>query len=99
MPPYMPEGWQWTDAFTSRLVNSVHAVSSSLVCLPEVDEGGPGPRLESWAFAVTAEGLQALLQEGLFELRTCKLCPCVRGSRKMGRRVLGRRGRGRSGIA
>lgn len=46
VPPYMPEGWQWTRAYTDRLVGDVKAVSSSLVCLPEVDageaEGGGG---------------------------------------------------------
>lgn len=39
VPSYMPEGWQWPQAYTSRLVGDVHVVSSSLVCLPEVDLG------------------------------------------------------------
>jgi hypothetical protein len=36
--------------------------------------GGYGPKLESWAFAVDQDGLEALLREGVFHLRTCKLC-------------------------
>jgi hypothetical protein len=39
MPAYMPDNWQWTRAYTDRLVGDVRAVSSSLVCLPEVDAG------------------------------------------------------------
>lgn len=36
--------------------------------------GGYGPKLESWAFGVDQAGLEALLREGVFQLRTCKLC-------------------------
>ena len=36
--------------------------------------GGPGPRLESWAYAVDAVGLAVLLEAGTFNVRTCKLC-------------------------
>lgn len=52
----------------------VHAVSSSLVCLPADDAGGPGPRLESWAFALDQPGLAAAIQGGVFLVRGCKLC-------------------------
>jgi len=58
LPAYMPTGWQWTRAFTDRLggPGDVRGVSSSLVCLPEVDAGGRGPRMESWAFALDQLG-------------------------------------------
>ena len=36
--------------------------------------GGPGPRLESWAYAVDSVGLAVLLEAGTFNMRTCKLC-------------------------
>jgi hypothetical protein len=36
--------------------------------------GGPGPRLESWAFAVDEIGLQVALDAGVFHVRNCKLC-------------------------
>lgn len=52
----------------------VHAVSSSLVCLPAHDAGGPGPRLESWAFALDEAGLGAAIEGGVFVMRGCKLC-------------------------
>jgi len=60
LPAYMPTAWQWTRAFTDRLggPGDVRGVSSSLVCLPEVDAGGRGPRMESWAFALDQLGLQ-----------------------------------------
>ncbi len=44
-PSYMPPGWQWTQAYTDRLVGDIKLVGSSLVCLPEVDAGGPGPKV------------------------------------------------------
>ena len=77
VPSYMPPGWQWTQAFIDRLVSNVGVVSSSLVCLPEEDAGGPGPKLESWAAATHRRGLDILVEEGVFELRTCKTCTCV----------------------
>jgi hypothetical protein len=60
LPAYMPKGWQWTRAFTDRLGGSgdVRGISSSLVCLPEVDAGGRGPRMESWAFALDQLGMR-----------------------------------------
>lgn len=77
VPTYLPQSWQWTDSFLSLMNDQVHVVSSSLVCLPEVDAGGYGPKLESWAFAADRDGLDALLQEDLFQVRQCKLCKCV----------------------
>ncbi len=41
---------------------------------PYPPTGGFGPKLESWAFGVDQDGLEALLREGVFQLRTCKLC-------------------------
>ena len=52
----MPSNWQWTDAYTHRLIGNIHGVSSSIVCLPEKDAGGHGPKMESWAFALTTTG-------------------------------------------
>ncbi|PNH09425.1 hypothetical protein TSOC_003954 [Tetrabaena socialis] len=52
----------------------VRAVGASLVCLPEADTGGPGPRLESWAVALDDVALQLVVDAGVFRVRTCKLC-------------------------
>jgi hypothetical protein len=54
---------------------AVHAVGASLVCLPEGDAGGPGPRLETWAFALDQDGLAVAVDAGVFIMRGCKLCP------------------------
>lgn len=56
VPSYMPATWQWHQAFTQRLQGDVVGVCSSLVCLPDMDAGGPGPKMESWAFALTRKG-------------------------------------------
>ena len=73
-PSWVPAHWHWPDAFLDRLTSQVKAVAASLTCLPAVDVGGPGPRLESWAFATDNVGLSLLVQEGVFERRTCKHC-------------------------
>lgn len=73
-PPWTPPGWHWTHAYLARFEGDVHAVGSSLVCLPPADAGGPGPRLESWAFALDGAGLAAALEAGVFVTRGCKLC-------------------------
>lgn len=49
-------------------------VAAAISCLPEEDVGGPGPRMESWAFALDAKGLAAVVAGGAFARRTCKLC-------------------------
>ena len=74
-PKWVPKNWHWTRAFTDRLSDVVKAASASLTCLPSIDAGGPGPRLESWAFAVDSLGLDLLMQGGVFDIRSCKLCP------------------------
>ena len=43
-PSYQPQGWAWPRAFTDRLSADVKVVASSIVCLPEVDAGGFGPK-------------------------------------------------------
>ena len=73
-PLYMPASWHWSSAFTSFFSSNIHGVSSALVCLPSADAGGPGPRMESWAFALDSIGLHAAMTDGAFDIRNCKLC-------------------------
>ena len=54
-PSYQPQGWAWTRAFTDRLSADVKVVASSIVCLPEVDAGGFGPKARR-ASAVCLQG-------------------------------------------
>ena len=70
----MPTDWHWTHAYLERFTGDIHAVSSSLVCLPEIDAGGPGPRIESWAYATDKTGLEVLLGAHTYDIRECKLC-------------------------
>ena len=72
-PSYMPSSWQWTRAFTDRLSGDVKGVSSSLVCLPSVDAGGYGPKMESWAFALDREGEHVSAAMGCLALSTLLL--------------------------
>jgi len=76
LPAYMPAGWHWTDAFVGMLGGHgrVSLVGSSLACLPSVDKGGPGPVVETFAFALDPPGLALAEEAGVFETRTCKHC-------------------------
>lgn len=56
-------------------VNMMGAYTSSVVVkYIHYYTGGAGPRLESFVFAVDAEGLQVLQEAGMFWTRSCKLC-------------------------
>jgi hypothetical protein len=52
-PLWVPPGWHWTHAYLRHLSPlggpDVHAVASSLACLPEVDAGRCGRRAASGA--------------------------------------------------
>jgi hypothetical protein len=50
LPKYWPKWIHWTEIFTSRLVNDTHACSTSIVCLPKIDPGGWGPKIEGEIF-------------------------------------------------
>ncbi|GLC36222.1 hypothetical protein PLESTB_001367100 [Pleodorina starrii] len=72
LPPGTPYGHRLRNRPVGPPV--VRAVGCSLVCLPEADAGGPGPRLESWAVAVDDVGMELLIRKGVFKVRTCKTC-------------------------
>jgi len=67
--PFLPKFFRdrpWTAAFDSLMRGNVAAVGASLVCLPKQDAGGPGARLEGFAFALSAEGMLAARRAGVF---------------------------------
>ncbi|GIM10518.1 hypothetical protein Vretimale_14187 [Volvox reticuliferus] len=68
--PYGPMG-RWQRPVGPAVVR---AVGCSLVCLPDVDAGGPGPRLESWAVAFDDVGMELVIRKGVLKVRTCKTC-------------------------
>lgn len=73
--PYLPKYFMeapWWHAYTALMTDMVVAVGSSLVCLPDIDLGGPGPRIESWAFALTVEATRLLESKGVFSAHADK---------------------------
>lgn len=75
LPPSLPPSYPWPAAYLHRFAGRVHLVASALVCLPPADAGGPGPRAESWAFALDGVGLATAVSASAFHAaRTCKLC-------------------------
>lgn len=59
-PSYMPESWHWSSAFTDRLQKGIGLVGVSIACLYEEDLGGYGPKVEGFAFALSAAAKDAL---------------------------------------
>ena len=82
LPKYFPERIHWSEIFLSRLKEDVHAVSTSLVCLPENDLGGVGPRLEGMAFAATSYAVLLAFNEGVFDCKTNKVDAILNGEYK-----------------
>lgn len=61
---FMPSEWHWVRAFTDKLCNRVGVVGTSIVCLPASDEGGMGPKVEGFAFALSSGALQVVRERG-----------------------------------
>jgi hypothetical protein len=70
MPKWTPAGFNFVDALLAPMENrhSVRAVSSSIVCLPSLDAGGPGPVFESFFFALESHGLDIAIAAKIFEI-------------------------------
>ena len=79
LPKYWPDGIHWSEIFTSRLKNDVHAVGTSIVCLPEDDRGGEGPRIEGMAFAATTYAIVIAIENNIFSCKTDKTDSIVNG--------------------
>lgn len=77
--PYYPKYYDhsWWTAYTRLIHKEVVAVGSSLVCLPDIDPGGPGPRLESWAFALSSRAASLLINYDVFSDHGNKFGRCV----------------------
>lgn len=64
IPSYMPPSWHWVHAFVDKLVGDIGLVGTSIVCLPETDRGGFGPKVEGFAFALSSEALDIVRKHG-----------------------------------
>jgi hypothetical protein len=53
----------WTEIFIEKLNHDVKLVGTTIVCLPENDAGGYGPKIESFFFVTDEIGLDLLKKE------------------------------------
>lgn len=63
--PCTPVGVDWLPSIVQRITHRVKLVSSSIVCLPQTDAGGPGPHCESFFLVTDVLGLELLLADPL----------------------------------
>ena len=63
--PCTDYGVDWLPRVVKKLNAKVKLVSSSIVCLPESDAGGPGPHCESFFLATDRLGIELLLSDPL----------------------------------
>lgn len=61
IPPHFPI--HWTSVFIQKITDKVKLVGTTIVCLPETDAGGVGPKVEGFFFMTDRIGLDALLDE------------------------------------
>jgi hypothetical protein len=88
LPSYIPRDWHWTEAFTSRMNDDVKLVCTSIVCLPKIDEGGYGPKVESFAFALDRIALSYIRKHGKsFSIHVDKLHSIIDGEYGLSRSV------------
>lgn len=74
LPTYWPQGRPWTDVFTSKLVDDVALVGASMFYHEKTQQ----PVVETWAFALRADGLQSVWDTGrVFLQHPTKHSACV----------------------
>lgn len=61
IPHYLTE--HWSNFFIQKINDKVKLVGTSIVCLPESDLGGYGPKVESFFFMTDSIGLDLLKKE------------------------------------
>ena len=89
-PAYMPPSWHWTEAFTSKQINGVELVGTSLFCkVGEYFKGKIGPVIETFAFSLTRKALVMLRKESkVFSQHPTKKAVCNHGENAMTRIIL-----------
>ncbi len=91
VPAYMPRDWHWTEAFVDKLQGAVHIVGTSVTCIPPTVVTGPGPRVEGFAFALSAVGLQVAQRKGVFRQFEDKVSAIFGGESMLTKSLLDRR--------
>lgn len=80
LPPYLDKSFLWYNCFINKLNDSCKLVSTSIVCLPETDLGGYGPKCESFFFVTDFLGLSLFLAEKtIFDYHFNKKCAVLNG--------------------
>ena len=54
----------WYSKFTTKFTNLVKLVGTTIVCLPQWDAGGFGPKVEGFCFCLDKKGLELVLKDG-----------------------------------
>jgi len=88
LPKYWPASVHWSEIFTSRLVDGVGLVGTSLVCVGPNEFGEYGPKIEGMAWAANFLVLRAAHERGVFRCFTNKLDVVRDGEYGLGRAAL-----------
>jgi hypothetical protein len=63
LPPYL-KTYDWTNIFINKINNKTKLVGTTIVCLPDYDDGGYGPKVEGFFFMTDSIGLELLKKDG-----------------------------------
>jgi len=90
LPHHFPKDIHWTELFIPKITDDVKLVGTSIVCLPESDAGGLGPKVEGFFFMTDSVGLKLLLdEETIFTSSPSKYSTIVDGEYGLSRCILG----------
>jgi hypothetical protein len=64
LPFHHPQTTHWSQVFIDKITSTVKLVGTTIVCLPEDDEGGYGPKIEGFFFATDKTGLDLIMADG-----------------------------------
>lgn len=89
LPSYFPKDRHWTSIFSDRMSEVIKLVGTSIVCLPESDSGGPGPKVEGFCFSLDRVGLRVCLDRGtIFTNHRTKRDAIIHGEYGVSRAIL-----------
>lgn len=81
--------FHWSSVFINKITDTVKLVGTTIVCLPETDLGGFGPKVEGFCFLTDQLGLDILKREGsIFRDHPNKTSAIVEGEYGISRTIL-----------
>jgi hypothetical protein len=91
LPNYWDQSIHWSSVFIRKITDVVKVVGTTIVCLPEYDAGGFGPKVEGFFFMLDAIGLSVLEEEGtIFYNHANKFYAIIEGEYGVSRAILKR---------